>query len=173
VVAGASVAGALIVWLATRGEDERTDDAPAVTADAAPVATVTPDAAAAPVAIDAATVAAVPVDAPAPIEPVPDPVAQIRTAIAEGRIGDALAPCIAGVSGAELNAVCTRAACAANEAVRAKQWLAKSARAERAALITECKTKGIDLSARPKPPRPPGEKPRPNPCKTDPMACQR
>jgi serine/threonine protein kinase len=174
VVAGASIAGSLIVWLATRGGGEHDDNAPVVIADAASsVATVTADAAEATIAIDAATVAAVPVDAAA-IAIVPDPVAQIRAATTEGRIGDALAPCIAGISSVEIAAVCTLAACAGNDAVHAKQWLAKAARGERPALTAECKKQGVDLSARPKrPPVGPGETSRPDPCKTDPMACQR
>ncbi|MBA3464133.1 MAG: protein kinase [Deltaproteobacteria bacterium] len=161
-VAGASLAVAVVVWIATRGGDA--SDESNVTA---PVATVAPDA-----AIDAATVAAPPIDAPAVIPIAPDPLAQLRAAIAEGRSRDALATCIAGISD-DLAAVCTLAACAASDAVRAKQWLAKSARGERPALIAECKTRGIELAGRPKPPKPPGPTPTPDPCKTDPMACQR
>ncbi len=154
VVAALSLIAGLVIVLVVRGDRERatTTEAPVVAmplpADAAPAA----------IAVDAAIVATpIPVDATeqATVAPL-DPVERC-----------------AGAPTELLAAECTRVACAASDAPRAKQWYAKATSAERSALLAYCKRHGIDVIPRPHPAKPSTPVEEPDPCKLDPMSCQR
>ncbi len=154
VVAALSVIVGLAIVLVVRGDREpaRATDAPVV---AMPAPT---DAAPAAVATDA-----VPLVTPIPVD------AAEQTTVAPADGGE---PC-AGAPTELLAAECTRSACAAGDAARARPWYAKAASADRAALQAECKRNGIDLGTKPRIVKPSAPVEKPDPCKLDPMACQR
>ncbi|CAN5865656.1 hypothetical protein BH11MYX3_BH11MYX3_38970 [soil metagenome] len=141
VVAALSVIVGLVIVLVMRRDRVRPTNAEE------PVVAMPPPADAAPavIAIDAAAVA-VPAEAEEP------------------------ATC-AGAPVEPLARECTAAACAAKDLPRARQWYAKVAVADRAALQVECRRNGIEVVKKPRIVQPPTTKP--DPCKLDPMRCQR
>jgi len=171
-VAGLCLGVGLVVWLLVRdpGGEQQIDDFAAVPVDATVVAVATPDAAVTAKPIDAAAPAVTPLDAAAVATKPADPLAPLQAALAEGRFVEGLDACGSVAISPELGIVCTRLACKAGDANRARQWIARAAKIERGVLEAECKRDGTDV--RPKVVRPPGTNVKADPCKADPMSCQ-